>query len=77
MRDRAEQTMDAETFGEPPARDERFCVKDRWSECVNFPKGHALKEVEFFHRQLNEEMNGMENAADSADWRLQNRLGYA
>lgn len=76
MRDRAEQTMDAETFGEPPARDERFCVKDRWSECVNFPKGHALKEVEFFHRQLNEEMNGMENAARSladfpdADWNV-------
>jgi uncharacterized ferritin-like protein (DUF455 family) len=69
-----QQALDPELFGEPPARDDRFCVKDQWSECVNFPEGHPLKEVEFFHRQMNEEMNGMENAARSladfpdADW---------
>jgi uncharacterized ferritin-like protein (DUF455 family) len=74
VRDCTEPTMDPELFGEPPARDQRFCVKDRWSDCVNFPPGHPLKEVEFFHRQMNEEMNGMENAAQSladfpeADW---------
>jgi len=66
--------LDPELFGEPPERDERFCVKERWSDCVNFPPGHQLKDVEFFHRQMNEEMNGMENAARSladfpdADW---------
>jgi len=74
VRDSTEQTLDPELFGEPPERDERFCVKERWSDCVNFPPGHQLKDVEFFHRQMNEEMNGMENAARSladfpdADW---------
>ena len=74
MGDSTEKTLDPELFGEPPERDERFCVKERWSDCVNFPPGHQLKDVEFFHRQMNEEMNGMENAARSladfpdADW---------
>jgi uncharacterized ferritin-like protein (DUF455 family) len=43
---------------------------------MNFPDGHPLKVVEFFHRQMNEEMNGVENAARSladfcdADWNV-------
>lgn len=74
MRDSTEQTLDPELFGDPAERDERFCVKDRWADCVNFPPGHPLKDIEFFHRQMNEEMNGMENAARNladfpdADW---------
>ena len=67
---------DPELFGRAPARDERFSVKERWVECANLPAGHPLKEVEFFHRQMNEEINGMENAAQSladfpdADWNV-------
>jgi len=72
----AQQAIEAPLFGEGPVRDERFSVKERWSECANFPEGHPLKDVEFFHRQMNEEMNGMENAAQSladfpdADWNV-------
>jgi uncharacterized ferritin-like protein (DUF455 family) len=63
-------------FGEGPARDERFTEKRRWTECANFPSDHPLKHIEFFHRQMNEEMNGVENAAQSladfpdADWNV-------
>jgi hypothetical protein len=70
----SEPTLAPQMFGTGPARDERFTVRDRWAECANFPDGHPLKEVEFFHRQMNEEANGMENAAQSladfpdADW---------
>src|SRR5580704_8976313 len=58
-------TFDAALFGEGPARDERFSEKNRWTECANFPDNHPLKFIEFFHRQMNEEMNGVENAAKS------------
>jgi uncharacterized ferritin-like protein (DUF455 family) len=57
--------FDSDLFGPGPARDERFRVQDRWVDCVNFPNGHPLKDVEFFHRQMNEEMNGLENAAQN------------
>lgn len=66
--------LNPEFFGEGPARDVRFCEKRRWIECENFPADHPLKLLEFFHRQMNEEMNGVENAAQSladfpdADW---------
>ena len=59
------ETTDPTLFGEAPARDERFCEKHRWIECQNFPENHPLKLLEFFHRQMNEEMNGVENAAQS------------
>jgi uncharacterized ferritin-like protein (DUF455 family) len=51
-------------------------VKDRWTDCTNFPDGHPQKDIEFFHRQMNEEINGLENAAQSladfpdADWNV-------
>jgi uncharacterized ferritin-like protein (DUF455 family) len=57
-----------------PARDPRFDVKERWAECVNLPATHPDRDLEFFHRQMNEEINGLENAARSlvdfpdADW---------
>jgi uncharacterized ferritin-like protein (DUF455 family) len=59
------EMTDPKLFGEAPARDERFCEKSRWVDCRNFPGGHPMKVLEFFHRQMNEEMNGVENAAQS------------
>jgi uncharacterized ferritin-like protein (DUF455 family) len=63
-------------FGEPPLRDERFQVKERWAECHNLPDNHPEKNTEFLHRQMNEEINGMEMAArnlsdfPNAPWEL-------
>lgn len=71
----------AEIPVEGPARDVRFTVVDAWAECSNFPHGHPLREIEFFHRQMNEEVDGLECAASNlsdfpgADWRL--RLSLA
>jgi uncharacterized ferritin-like protein (DUF455 family) len=59
------ENNDSKLFGDAPARDDRFCEKSRWVDCKNFPDGHPLKLLEFFHRQMNEEMNGVENAAQS------------
>jgi len=62
------------TFAAGPARDSRFDVKERWLECLNLPSTHPDRDLEFFHRQMNEEINGLENAARSladfpeADW---------
>jgi uncharacterized ferritin-like protein (DUF455 family) len=72
----ATENLEPALFGEGPARDERFTEKRRWTECANFPSDHPLKHIEFFHRQMNEEMNGVENAAQSladfpdADWNV-------
>ena len=69
-------TLDPELFGEEPARDPRFTVVERWVDCNNLPDGHPEKDREFFHRQLNEEINGLENSArcltdfPDADWEL-------
>lgn len=63
-------------FGSQPARDARFTVVDSWAECANFPDDHPEKTLEFFNRQMNEELNVLENAARSlvefpdADWEL-------
>jgi uncharacterized ferritin-like protein (DUF455 family) len=76
MASSSQQSVDPRLFGEGPARDKRFCEKTRWIDCANFPDGHPRKVLEFFHRQMNEEMNGMENAAQSladfrdADWNV-------
>jgi uncharacterized ferritin-like protein (DUF455 family) len=65
------------TFAPGPLRDVRFVVKERWSECVHLPEGHPEREVEFLHRQMNEEVDGMECAArmltdfPQAAWDLQ------
>ena len=37
----------------------------RWVECANFPDGHPLREVEFLHRQMNEEVDSLECSAAS------------
>jgi uncharacterized ferritin-like protein (DUF455 family) len=68
--------LDPACFAEAAARDERFTVVDIWADCVNLPDGHAEKEMEFFHRQMNEEAAVLENAARSlyefpdTDWEL-------
>ncbi len=66
--------FDPEQLGAPQARDGRFVVKDRWADLVNHPDGTPEHRREFLHRQMNEEANVMENAAQSlvdfpdADW---------
>lgn len=65
-----------ELFGAPPARDARFDVKDVWSEMENYPPDHPKARAEFLHRQMNEEINGLEiscrNIVDYPDapWEL-------
>ena len=59
-----------------PARDTRFAVAEHWVDCMNFPDGHPRRVIEFFHRQMNEEVESLEcsaiNLADfpEADWDL-------
>lgn len=73
--------LDASLFADPPARDSRYEVVDRWRECVNLPGEHPLHQVEFTHRQMNEEVNGLECSAScladfpDADWDL--RMWFA
>jgi hypothetical protein len=72
---------DGDLFAAGPARDTRYDVKDHWHECQNFPPGHELHQVEFTHRQMNEEVNGLECSAacladfPDADWEL--RMWFA
>jgi uncharacterized ferritin-like protein (DUF455 family) len=56
-------SLDPTLFAESPTRDNRFIVKDRWIECANLPSDHPLHQVEFFHRQMNEEINSLEISA--------------
>ncbi|HXQ53481.1 MAG TPA: DUF455 family protein [Stellaceae bacterium] len=61
---------------EGPARDARFRVVDHWTGMANFPVGDPQRRFEFFHRQMNEEVDSLEcaarNLADfaSAEWDL-------
>lgn len=72
--------LDPALFAEEPARDARFCVRQRWSDCLNLPDGDPLKPVEFLHRQMNEEINGLECSARAladfpgAEWELRMRI---
>ena len=81
MSDETGTTLDPSLFAEGPARDARFTVAARWAECANFPEGHPLREIEFFHRQMNEEIDSLECSAANirdfpqAPWDL--RLGLA
>ena len=73
--------LDPRLFTENPARDSRFLVRDRWIECASFPPDDPRRSVEFLHRQMNEEVNGLEASAQSlcdfpeADWDI--RMGLA
>ncbi len=72
--------LDPRLFGEGPARDARFTVREVWAELVNHPDGTPERDHEFLHRQMNEEMCVMENAARSlaefpeADWSVRKGL---
>lgn len=67
---------DPRLFGPGPARDARFTVKEVWAEMANLPPEDGRMNVEFLHRQMNEEVNGLEIAARNlvdfpdADWAL-------
>jgi uncharacterized ferritin-like protein (DUF455 family) len=72
----ARPPLDRSLFADGPARDLRFEVKDRWIEMSNTPPDHPLHQVEFTHRQMNEEIIGLECSArglsdfPGADWDL-------
>jgi uncharacterized ferritin-like protein (DUF455 family) len=68
--------FDPSVFAPSPARDARFDVKDQWIDCKNEYADEAEREIEFLHRQMNEEVDSIEccarNLADypEADWDL-------
>jgi uncharacterized ferritin-like protein (DUF455 family) len=55
--------QDPRLFGDGPARDPRFTVVEQWADCVNLPEDDPEHEIEFYHRQMNEELNVLENCA--------------
>lgn len=75
------ERLEPRLFGDGPARDSRFVVKDVWSEMTNLPSAEDGMTTEFLHRQMNEEINGLEMAARNlvdfpeVDWEL--RLAIA
>src|SRR5689334_4906652 len=72
----ASSALDASLFAPGPVRDARFIVKERWIECENYPVEHPLHKAQFVHRQMNEEVIGLECSArclsdfPEADWEL-------
>ena len=76
----ARRPLDPRLLGDGPARDERFDVRDAWAELENHPHGTPERDHEFLHRQMNEELCVMENAARSlaefpdADWSVRKGL---
>ena len=68
--------LNPDLFADGPLRDQRFDVKQVWSEMTNFDSSDPELTREFLHRQMNEEINGMEisarNLADFPDapWEL-------
>ena len=80
MNEISRPTFDSALFGPNPARDARFTAVDQWLDCVNLPDGHPEKVVEFLHRQMNEELNSVENCARNladfpdADWGLRMKI---
>jgi uncharacterized ferritin-like protein (DUF455 family) len=71
---------DAAVFAADPARDARFRVAVRWIDCDNRPGDDPLHLTEFFHRQMNEEVDSLEASAQSladfpaAPWELRMEL---
>ena len=57
--------MNTALFAADPARDERFVVKERWIDCDNLPGEHPLHRLQFFHRQMNEEVDSLEASAQA------------
>jgi len=69
-------SLDPRLFADPPSRDGRFTVRETWAELTNLPPEDPRHHQEFLHRQMNEEVNGLEIAARNlvdfpdADWEL-------
>jgi uncharacterized ferritin-like protein (DUF455 family) len=69
-------SLDPRLFADGPARDARFDVRETWAEMTNLPDDDPRAVAEFLHRQMNEEVNGLEIAARNltdfpdADWEL-------
>src|SRR5258708_2058995 len=67
-------------FASDPARDRRFVVRSRWIDCDNLAGDHPLHQLEFFHRQMNAEIDSLEASAQSiadfseAPWELRLEL---
>lgn len=55
--------LDPELFAEPPVRDSRFETREVWAEMENVWDDQGKMVAEFLHRQMNEEVNGLEIAA--------------
>jgi len=72
---------DPALFGDAPARDARFTVVEQWGDCRNLPEDDPEHALEFYHRQMNEELNVLENCARNlvdfpdVDWSI--RKGIA
>jgi uncharacterized ferritin-like protein (DUF455 family) len=77
----ARPPLDPAVLADGPARDSRFEVVERWIECANFPATDPHRKLEFFHRQMNEEVDSLECCARNLcdfpdeDWSL--RMGMA
>ncbi len=73
--------LDPKLFADPPARDGRFNVVGVWDEMENIYGDDGRMKKEFLHRQMHEEVNGLEIAARNltdfpdAPWEL--RLAIA
>jgi uncharacterized ferritin-like protein (DUF455 family) len=69
-------SLDPRLFAEGPARDARFAVRELWAEMTDISPEDPRHQQEFLHRQMNEEVNGLEIAARNltdfpdADWDL-------
>ena len=74
-------SLDPRLFAEGPARDARFTVRQVWGEMTNVAPDDSRLTVEFLHRQMNEEVNGLEiaarNLADFPDAAWELRLAIA
>jgi uncharacterized ferritin-like protein (DUF455 family) len=74
-------SLDPRLFGAGPNRDARFDVREVWAEMTNFAPDDPELIREFLHRQMNEEINGMEisarNIADFPDAPWELRLAMA
>lgn len=72
--------LDPALFGPGPARDARFDVKELWREMTNLAEDEDELAPEFLHRQMNEEVNGLEIACRNltdfpdADWELRMQI---
>lgn len=74
-------SLDPNLFADPPARDDRFRIAETWAEMDNIYDDDGRMTREFLHRQMSEEVNGLEIAARNltdfpdAPWEL--RLAIA